>query len=557
MALRLTFGGAPCPYEWGAIAEPICDLSNAIIQHEDWDPLDLHAPDPELVPAPVYLDNSIPYAVGRELVVDVPVNPRGTGELYIDDLIGATVDVPGSNHADRLSRAFLLAIFTAARERHPDEPVPREEMAARSKLLAEAGPSEEKIILGWKFDFRRLLGSLPHNKFVAWTDALEGILWAGRTTSKQLEENIGRLVHLGRIIPAVHHFLSRLRDLQKRAANRRTIKLTDDCQEDIKLMLKFLVKAKQGVDLNLIAYLLPTHVYRSDSCPMGLGGYTHLGWAWRFRIPPHLLFRASNNLLEHMASVITVWLEILAGRLRPGDCCLSMVDSSTSEGWTHRSNFSETGEEPEQARVRREVARDHAWHVLEAGVKDYSQWFPGDENDVADSLSRDFHLSDAELTNLLTHIVPQQLPQDFTIVPLPNEIVSWLTSLLQKLPVKEQLHEAHTRSKLARGRGGPSTAPPLASTTSSLTDSHEDSASSSWEPSPWLSATQGFRQTVMLPWLRRQSEVPSAMYLRPSGRTTDLTPPRTKTTSLDGFYHDSTELSKIPTQIRPNKRHFQ
>jgi hypothetical protein len=47
---------------------------------------------------------------------------------------------------------------------------------------------------------------------------------------------------------------------------------------------------------------------------MGLGSYTHLGWVWRFRIPPHLLFRASNNLLKHMASVITVWLEILAGR---------------------------------------------------------------------------------------------------------------------------------------------------------------------------------------------------------------------------------------------------
>ena len=96
----------------------------------------------------MYLDDSILYAVGREIVVDVLINSHRTGELYIDDLIGATVDVPGSNHADRLSRAFLLAIFTAARERHPDEPVPREEMAARSKLLAEAGPSEEKIILG-------------------------------------------------------------------------------------------------------------------------------------------------------------------------------------------------------------------------------------------------------------------------------------------------------------------------------------------------------------------------------------------------------------------------
>ena len=181
---------------------------------------------------------------------------------------------------------------------------------------------------------------------------MESILRSGWTTVKQLEENIGRLVHLGRIISSVYHFLSRLRDSEKRDCNWQTIKLSDDCREDIKLMLKFLIKTTQGVNLNLIAYLLPTHVYRSDSCPIGLRGYAHLGWTWRFRIPPHLFFRASNNLLEHMASIVTVLVEILAGRLKPGDCCLSMVDSSTSEGWTCRSNFSETGEEPEQAVVR-------------------------------------------------------------------------------------------------------------------------------------------------------------------------------------------------------------
>ena len=64
MALRPTFGGAPCPYKRGVIFESICNLNNAIIQHKDWDPLELHAPHPELVPAPEYLNGPIPYAVG-------------------------------------------------------------------------------------------------------------------------------------------------------------------------------------------------------------------------------------------------------------------------------------------------------------------------------------------------------------------------------------------------------------------------------------------------------------------------------------------------------------
>ena len=35
LMLRLTFGGAPCPSEWGSIAESICDLANAILLGDD------------------------------------------------------------------------------------------------------------------------------------------------------------------------------------------------------------------------------------------------------------------------------------------------------------------------------------------------------------------------------------------------------------------------------------------------------------------------------------------------------------------------------------------
>ena len=44
MMLRLTFGGAPCPSEWGSIAESICDLANAILLSNDWDHLSLQLP---------------------------------------------------------------------------------------------------------------------------------------------------------------------------------------------------------------------------------------------------------------------------------------------------------------------------------------------------------------------------------------------------------------------------------------------------------------------------------------------------------------------------------
>ena len=117
-----------------------------------------------------------------------------------------------------------------------------------------------------------------------------------------------------------------------------------------------------------------------------------------------------------------------------------MTDSSTSEGWARKTNFKEDGEDPIQATVRIEVARGHAKRLMDAQVKDYSQWFPGKENDVSDALFQDDNRSDEELINVLNLFVPQ-LSNHFRIVPLHNKNVSLLTSLLLKLPAKEQLQE--------------------------------------------------------------------------------------------------------------------
>ena len=81
--------------------------------------------------------------------MDVPVDARGTADVYIDDTIVLTVDVKDSNNVQRLEQATLLAIHCAAREKHNDETIPREEMVARAKLLSKAGAKEIKIILGW------------------------------------------------------------------------------------------------------------------------------------------------------------------------------------------------------------------------------------------------------------------------------------------------------------------------------------------------------------------------------------------------------------------------
>jgi hypothetical protein len=156
---------------------------------------------------------------------------------------------------------------------------------------------------------------------------------------------------------------------------------------------------------------------------------------------------------------------------------------------------------------------------------------------VTDALSRDNNRSEEELTNILcTHCLSQP-PQYFKIVPLPKEITLWLTSLLRCLPVKQQLVKKHTRTKLGRGTGTQDGANKSDSeTTFSLTGSRDNTKSRSWAPLPWLSVMDGFLDEMMIPWLKKQLQIPSTLWLQPSKSTDVKTLKKTLTITLHDFY---------------------
>jgi hypothetical protein len=121
------------PQEWGVLAEPICDLTNTILKSDDWNPSDLFSPYQHLVPETKQLCENIPFGEAKKLAVNIPVDPRGHVDVYIDDIFALSVDLDGTNNTDRLESAALLAIHAAARPRHEEEPIPREEMPALAK----------------------------------------------------------------------------------------------------------------------------------------------------------------------------------------------------------------------------------------------------------------------------------------------------------------------------------------------------------------------------------------------------------------------------------------
>jgi hypothetical protein len=122
--------------------------------------------------------------------------------------------------------------------------------------------------------------------------------------------------------------------------------------------------------------------------------------------------------------------------------------------------------------------------------------------------------------------------------------------------VKEQLREAHMRTKLGRGDASPDTLIPSDSaTTFSLTSSPDPNKTRSLAPLPWLSMRGDFQDHLMTPWLWAQSKIPSQLSVRPSGRTVGPIQPRTMTSNLASFYTNSFKPTRTLTQRKATKSH--
>ena len=93
------------------------------MQDYGWVPTSFIDPNDHLVSPPVFMYDSIPFAEGKYLIIDVPVGTRGTADVYIDNTIVLTVDVENSNNFQRLYQATLLNIYCAAQEKHNYEPI--------------------------------------------------------------------------------------------------------------------------------------------------------------------------------------------------------------------------------------------------------------------------------------------------------------------------------------------------------------------------------------------------------------------------------------------------
>ena len=175
---------------------------------------------------------------------------------------------------------------------------------------------------------------------------------------------------------------------------------------------------------------------------------------------------------------------------------------------------------------------------------------------MSDSLSRDIDLSDENLVKLLTLYVPSQIPPNFRIVPLKSEIVSWLCSLMDKLPVCKARQTRHTKRELGAGKGGSSSSNKLGSVTNPFSNisANQGAVHSSSPPLYKPCDNPASLHSISLPWLKERSAQPLIMWHRPSGLVTALTPEMTTVGVYPTLYSSNIKATRINKRMSSNRK---
>jgi len=552
----MPFGGSPCPSVFGITADLVTDTINDLLNDKNWKNSTLYSEKATEIPPPIPQNKNIPFAQARSLSVELPDEDWGKADVYVDDIISIAVDI--NDNLDRVIKAPITVIQAVAHRANCTGGIERDPMVEKKKTEIE-GPAEElKICLGWIIDTRRLLVSLPHHKYIAWTSQIDNILQNKTVSNTTLMSILGRLENVAQVLIILGHFLSNIRSLQMIAERKNhNIKLNTRSRLDLVLAKDFLTKVNGGVSMNLLTFRKPTNIHICDASEHGLGGFANHGRAWSYVIPLEVRGRAHINILEYLAQVVAVWVDILDGTAIDEDCLLCMGDNTSAMGWLRRSNFRQKDESDQTWLVKQEIGRHLARLVLKSNIMLYTQWLKGSHNQVADSLSRDAYYLNANTHKIfLFKTVSHQLPQNFKIKPLPKEISCWIYSTLQQLPKTTLWLKAQKRSELADSNIGILTSIASELQVCSSTIFHRSIKTSSCQDSHKHSEKAPSLEELKNIWWKVQSKPPCHMWHRPLGQTIGKTPDWTLMAKQVIISKNSAKDMGTKTKGPKSRRHF-
>ena len=453
---RLPFGSSPAAPEFSFISDFAVDLAQWICDDPQWDPSTLHCSFKESLPLPEYTENS--KASARPLLHDVRVKPINI-DGFIDDLI--TVAIMKEPYIEKAKHTLPLALDAIFRPLSSNDEFERVNILSEEKMIAEGALCERQTVLGWVIDTTSLKAFLPPHKSKRYLNDISNLLEKGhkknRIKPSDLEKIIGKLVHVSQIAKEGEFFLNRLRDRLKLIQNRETpiykhILQTEDIK-DLHLWIRIIKTCEnEGRSLNRMLDTVPDFGQASDACEHGLGGWLNFGPAWRCQIPDDLLGILSINILE---SIATFWTANLCIRMKGACKILCKVDSTSARSWMRRNRF-----DPHVSPAHDAICREMGKMLLKFDSATTIQHIQGKSNVLADSLSRDSHLSSSQLTQALNQRIKSRLPENFKIVEQnPPELIRLLKKLASLLPSKTPTPKVRERSEILYSGSGKHSSP--------------------------------------------------------------------------------------------------
>ena len=518
---RLPFGSSPAPSHFSVGSDITCDLANDLTHCSEWDPETLHSPINSAIPDTQILPADINFGEALEADVDLPHEQTAGTEGYIDDL--ATAVLVSDSNMDQVKRAKSAVLMALHLQFRPhggdDEPIKRPEAASERKLQAEGYLTEIITFLGWTINTREFTICLPTEKAKAWSKAIKSLIdTKAKITHQTLATLVGRINHVAFIIPQARHFINNIRKCEQRAQRHRAVFLSTEAKKDLKLWLNLISYAKKGISINSVIFRTPTSISLSDACETGMGGYNPINgkmWRHEFTIEEQISF--SLNTKEFLAATISQELG-LNDDDSPFPCHLNIGDSTVAEAWLYKSNHN-----PENQAVQNEIARTMAENLIKRKACNYSQHIKGEENVIADSLSRDTHLSIESLTDIFKNSLTHPLkPENIQISPLSSQLTSWIGSLARLQHKKRELLWQHTPSTVGAGKYGQNSSRKSqpTTTTSATSPKTNETLSSLYS---WIQSRMENSAETKVPSKVQLRERPQTMYRRLSNLVVGLT----------------------------------
>jgi hypothetical protein len=272
----------------------------------------------------------------------------------------------------------------------------------------------------------------------------------------------------------------------------------------------------------------------------GMGGYClQNGVVWRLQLPESLLGRATLNALEFLAAFVRVLVEFSCGaEWTDADVVLSQGDSVFAAKWLASSSFDDN------CPKHLAIARSFADFCLSKGINHYTEWFPGKQNTVDDILSRDFALSDEEVTKVIRHHCSPSVSQSFRIIPLPGTIIFCIGELLRRLPSTKLLPTQPKPSATAVGAAMNASSGASGDDSTLFSDDSDHGRDLKPSPAspPRLERDDWTSEELQRIALEPRPELfvpPSIVWLRPIGLTDLRVPSTTDTENLNHFWPSS------------------